>query len=437
MSKKEIYHRFKRNAAMILGSRLVFGVLNIFTSILFVRLFGLTDLGVVILLQSYTRIFNVFIKFNSWQAVVTYGAVLQENKNDRGFKRLIGLLLSIDFLAMLVGVAIAIIFTPYAASIFEWPEQVKGFASIYVLTVFFAANAAPAGILRLFDRVDVLAIKYALTSVIRFFGVLLVYYMGGNVFHLVLVWFTAAVIAGLWPMIICALELYRRKLLPVFRVSWFKAGVEFKGIWRFLGFANISNITGIVYRTGTTLFIGTFLGAAPAAIFAIAYQFTGGLARPARLLGPIISPEFAKLVAKGDWRTFRQILSKQLKITGTFLVVASLVIFSSLSFILEFIYGPDVLPNLWLFRFLLVFALLKVLTFTFEPAILSANKPGTLLIIRTAVAAIYTVIGLSLFAQYGIEAAGFAAMISQIIYIYVFWRLGKKLLKKRVRKMEK
>ncbi len=437
MSKKDIYHRFKRNAAMILGSRLIFGILNIFTSILFVRFFGLTDLGVVILLQSYTRIFNVFIKFNSWQAVVTYGAVLQEKKDDKGFRRLLGLLLSVDFIAMTIGIGVAIIFAPFAAGIFEWPDQVTSFAPIYVLTVFFAANAAPAGILRLFDRVDTLAVKYALTSVIRFTGVLLTYYLGGNVFHLVLVWFSAAIIAGSWPMAVCVAELVRRKLVPIFRVNWFKAGNEFKGIWRFLGFANFSNVTGIVYRTGTTLFIGWYLGAAPAAIFAIAYQFTGGLARPARLLGPIISPEFAKLVAKGDWLTFRKILSKQLKVTGTLLVVASLVLFSTLSLILEFIYGPEVLPNIWLFRFLLVFALLKVLTFTFEPAILSANKPGTLLIIRTTVAVIYCIIGLSLVKQWGIEAAGFAAMVCQIIYIFIFWLSGRKLLKKRVRKMAK
>ena len=435
MSKKEIYHRFKRNAAMIVGSRLIFGVLNIFTSILMVRFFGLTDLGVVLLLQSYTRIFSVFIKFNSWQAVVTYGAVLQENKNDRGFRRLLGLLLSVDMVAMTIGVGAAILFTPYAAEIFEWPDQVRQFSPVYVLVIFFAANAAPAGILRLFDRVDVLAIKYALTSCIRFFGVLLTFYFDGNVFHLVLVWFAATTIAGAYPIVVCIFELFNRKLVPIFRVNWFTAGNEFKGIWHFLGFANFSNMTGVVYRHGTTLFFGSVLGASPAAIFAIAYQFTGGIARPARILGPIISPEFAKLVAKGDWITFRKILSKQLKITGTLVLGASILLFSSLSLVLEFVYGADVLPHIWLFRLLLVFSLLKVLTFAFEPAILSANKPGTLVSIRTLVAAIYSVIGLSLVGRYGIESAGIAALVCQVIYTLIFAFMGKKLLKKRIKKM--
>jgi len=433
--QKEIFRRFKRNAAMILGSRLVFGLLNIATSMIFVRTFGLAEFGVIVLLHSYTRLFNDVIKFDSWQAVVTYGARLQENKDDSGLKQLLGLLLSIDFASMIIGIILAITFVPYAAQIFEWPEQVSQFAPVYVISIFFIAHAAPNGILRLFDRVDALAIEFALKAIVRFFGVLLVIYFGGNVFHLVLVWFTASVVAGSWPMLICASELYKRKLIPVFRLNWKRAGKPFKGIWRFLAFANASSTTGFVYTSGSTLFLGTTLGAAPAAAFEIALQFVEALSRPVRILGPIIAPEFAKLVAKGDWITFRKILSRQLKVTGLMLVAAAVVLFTSLGFILETIYGKEILQYTWLFRFLLVFVLLKILAFTFDPAILAANKPGTLLIIRLIVALSYCVIVLALLQAWGLASAGFAMMISQIIYLAIFVFFGKKLLKKRIRKM--
>lgn len=432
---KEIYDRFKRNAAIILGSRVIFGVLNIVTSMIFVRMFGLGDLGIVVLLHSYTRLFNDVIKFDSWQAVVTYGAALQEHKNDNGLRRLLGLMLSIDLTSMAIGVVCAIIFAPYAAEIFEWPDKVTQFAPIYVITIFFIAHATPNGILRLFDRVDALAAEFAIKAVVRFVGVLLTAYFDGNVFHLVLVWFSGSVIAGSWPMIICGIELYKRKLVPIFSLNWRKAGREFKGIWRFLAFANASTTTGFLYTSGSTLFLGSFLGASPAAAFEIALQFVDALSRPARILGPIIAPEFAKLVAKGDWITFRKIISRQLKVTGLMLVAASVILFALLNVILETIYGKEILQYIWLFRFLVVFVLLKVLSFTFDPAILAANKPGTLLIIRVVVALFYCGIGLSFIQSYGLAAAGFAMMLSQVIYLAIFGFFGRKLLAKRVKKM--
>ncbi len=435
--QKEIFRRFKRNATLILGSRIIFGLLNIATSMIFVRVFGLAEFGVVVLLHSYTRLFNDVIKFDSWQAVVTFGARLQENQDDSGLKRLLGLLLSIDFASMIVGVIFAIAFVPWAAEIFEWPEKVTQFAPIYVFSIFFIAHAAPNGILRLFDRVDALAAEFALKAIVRFIGILLVIYFGGDVFHLVLVWFSASVIAGAWPIMICAIELYKRKLLPVFRLNWAKSAKPFNGIWRFLAFANASSTTGFVFTTGSTLFLGTTLGAAPAAAFEIALQFVEALSRPVRILGPIIAPEFAKLVAKGDWVTFRKIISRQLKITSFLLIVAAAILFVLLDFILETIYGKEILQYIWLFRFLLVFVLLKVLVFTFDPAILAANKPGTLLIVRLVVAVSYCLIGLALLQSWGLASAGFAMMISQIIYLAIFVFFGKKLLKKRIRKMNR
>lgn len=431
---KEIFKRFKRNAAMILGSRLVFGLLNVLTSILMVRFFGLVELGIVVLLNSYTRLFNDIIKFDSWQAVVTYGAKLQEKQDNGGLKRLIGLLLSVDFFAMALGVVFAVTFAPYAAGIFEWPDRVSDFAPFYVLSIFFMAHATPNGILRLFDRVDAIAAEFALKSSVRFIGVLLTAAMGGNVFHLVVAWFAASIIAGSWPLLICALELKRRKLLPVFTVRWPSAGREFKNIWRFLAFSNASSTTVFFYTTGTTLFLGSTLGAASAAIVEIAHQFTGSLSQPVRILGPIISPEFAKLAAKGEWKTFRKILSKQLKITGGILLALSLFMFPLLSPIVNFIYGPEALEHIWLFRFLLVFVFLKILAFTFDPAILAANKPGTLLLVRIMVSISYCSIALALLFDYGTGAIGFAAMVSQMVYILIFLVFGRKLLRKRVRK---
>ena len=432
---KEITRRFIRNASMILGSRLVFGLLNVATSILTVRIFGLTDYGVVLLLQSYTRLFNDIIKFDSWQAVLTYGARLQENRDIRGLRQLFGLFISVDIASMATGVILAILFVPYAAEIFEWPPEVARFAPFYVLSVFFMAHATPNGILRLFDRVDVLAVEFAIKAVARLAGVGLVAWMGGNVFHLVLVWFGSTILAGSWPIAICIREMYTRGLMPIFRINWIKAGKRFKGVWRFLAFANASTTIGFVNTTGTTLFTGLVLGAAPAAIFEISHQVAAAISRPVRLLGPIISPEFAMLAAKGDWLNFRKVISRQLRITGSVLFAVAIILFPLLGFILEAIYGPEVVKEIWLFRLYIAAILLAMATFTFEPAILSAGKAGTLLAIRASATALYAMIVLLFLQEYGLTVIGIAALTLQLVFFVSFMFFGKKLLKKRVRRV--
>ncbi len=429
---KEIFQRFKRNAAIIIGSRLIFGILNILSSMIVVRFFGLAELGIVILLHSYTRLFNDIIKFDSWQAVLTYGSKFHETNDKVEQKKLFGLLITIDLVSISIGVICAIAFVPYAIDIFEWPEQVAKFAPFYAIAIFFMAHASPNGILRLFDRVDALAIEFALRATVKFIGVCLTAYLGGSAFHLVLTWFAAAVISGTWPLLICVKELHQRGQLPSLQFNWRKLSRRFPGIWRFLAFANMASSVGFLYTTGTVLFLGTTLGAAQAAVVEIAYQFTGALSRPIRILGPIIMPEFTKLVANNDWVTFRKIITQQLKVTGILILLIGLPLLLAFSFVLNTIYGPEVLEYVWLFRFLLLFVFLKILAFTFDPAILAANKPGMLLIIRAVTALIYVITALSLLNQYGIASVGFAAMLGQIFYIAIVVGFGKKLLKKRV-----
>ena len=434
---KEIYNRVKKNVILILGSRLVFGLLNVATTVIITKFYGLKGLGVLLLLQSYTWIFNVVLKYDTWQAVITYGSKLREKKDDKAYQRLLGLLFSIDVISLTIGVLLAITFAPFAANIFEWPKQVTDFVPIFVLSIYFGANATPIGVLRLHNKMKPIVAKFAIRSIVKFFGVIAAVAMGGNVFHLSVVWFLAVVLAGIWPIVASLRILKASSLRPKFKLNLLKSSKEFPKLWRFLSFANASNFPGFIYRTGTTLFLGSTLGVASAAIFEIAYQFASSIGRPIRLLGPIISPEFANLAAKNDWHTFSKILTKQLKITGGLLLIFGIILMPILKPILEAMYGSKVIEDIWLFRFLLLFFILKVLSFTFEPAILSANKSGTLLIVSSISALLYCLITLSLIETANVTATGIAAVISQIIYVTVLILIGKKLLKKRRRKHKK
>ncbi|MEM7671075.1 MAG: hypothetical protein AAF317_18455, partial [Pseudomonadota bacterium] len=152
LSLTAIFRRFRRNIAIVIGSRLIFGLVNLATNVLVIRSFGVAELGIAVLLQGYVRLFADVVKLESWQAILRYGAVEQAasektGKTD-GLRRLYGFAFMLDLIAMTLAIAGAILFVPLAADTFGWPPEVEAFAPIFVLSMLFITHGAANGIVR-------------------------------------------------------------------------------------------------------------------------------------------------------------------------------------------------------------------------------------------------------------------------------------------------
>lgn len=434
MNLQEIFRRFLRNATMIVGSRLIFGLLNLATSALVVRAFGLPELGILVLLQVYVRLFSNFMKFDSWQAVLSFGTSLYEKENARELRSLIGFTFGVDLASAAIGITGAILLIPYAAGLFEWPERVTGFAPFFALSILFMVQGTPNGVLRLVNRVDVLAWEFALNATIRFLGVLLVMAVGGGLFELVLVWFAANTLSGFYTTFFCFLELKARNLMPLFDVNWHRAGERYDRIWRFLVFNNISTSLNFLYDGGSVTIVGAVLGPAAAATLQIVKQFSGAISRPTSILGPLISPEFAKLASSGDWVMFQSLIKRQLLITAAVLGVLTAVLFAVLGYVIDAVYGKELTQYLPLFQIFVFGSILTMATFSFEPAVLAVNKPTLVLGVKGVALVLYILVTVILYRDYRLYAFAFGFLASQTAYVILFSLLGMRLLKRRLRK---
>lgn len=434
MNLQEIFKRFLRNAALIVGSRVVFGLLNLATSALIARTFGLSELGILVLLQVYARLFSNLLKFSSWQAVLSFGTPLKEKGENQALQSLLGFTLGVDIASVLIAIASAILLIPLAARLFEWPDEVTAFAPIFTISILFIMQGTPNGVMRLVDRVDILAVQFALNAVIRFVGALFAILFDTGLFSLVLIWFAANVISGLIPMIWCYTELKVRDLLPTFDVNWRIAGQKYHRIWRFLFFTNISSSLNFLYEGGSVTVAGALLGSSDAAIFQIVRQFSTAVNKSTNMLGPVISSEFSQLAAHGDWRMFQKFIKRQLLITCAVILALSVVLFSVLGPVIGYIYGPELLKHLWLFQLFILSGILIMMAFSFEPAVLAINKPTVVLSLKTIAVVTYILITAVLFEKYQIYAFGYGFLASQIIYVVLFVLLGIRILKRKIKK---
>ncbi len=71
-------------------------------------------------------------------------------------------------------------------------------AAIYSLTMLTTATGTPNGILRLYDRFDVLGIWYTISPAIRFFGVVIAWFFDAEMLVFVGIWAAAFVFENIW-----------------------------------------------------------------------------------------------------------------------------------------------------------------------------------------------------------------------------------------------
>lgn len=433
MEMSEILRRFRRNAAMILGSRLLSGVLNLATSAIVVRVFGLGDLGMVVLLYAYAQLFSQVLRFESWQALLTYGTGRFE-ADPPAFRRLLGVTLSLDAATAALGILAGLALLPWAGDLFDWPPAVTGFAPVFLLVVPFITQGTPNGVLRLVDRVDVLAWQHAMNAGLRLGGVLLAWAAEAGVGGLVAAWFAGTVLAGLWQWGAALHQLARRGLLPRLPPGPRAVGREFPGLWRFVGLTNVLSALDLVQKSGTVMAVGALLGAPAAATLQIAQQFAMAVAKPVGQLGPIIAPEFARLAAANDWVTFRRLIGRQIRIMALVMGGLGAVIFAGLGPLLSAVYGPVVLDDIWLFRLLLAATLIMTVFFSFGPAMLSAAKPGTLVAVRILSVGVYVGVALACLEAWGLLAVGIGVLVSRAVSLTLIVLIGRRLLRRRIRR---
>jgi O-antigen/teichoic acid export membrane protein len=415
------------NASVILSERIAFGVVSIAAAAVAMRAVGFEAFGAVVLVHAYARLFGDMLRFQSWQAVLRYGAPALADGQTQDLRRLLGLTLRIDLIALTGSITAAILFSGFAASIFNWPEATARWAPFYALAIPFMSTDTPTGVLRLLDRFGILAVRHAMNASIRLAGAALVWMLEiegqSGAAALIAVWFLASVLSGGWMIAMALLMLRRRNLLPQMRGNWSEMRAGFHGFWGFVLATNASTTIVTAVANATTLVVGGVLGASAAGLFGVVRQFADSFGKPAKLLGPVIFPELGRLRAEKRRKSLDGLILRALGAGTTAVVVIAGVMALAGGPLLEFAFGAEALQAYYLMIFATVAASLSIWGFSLEPALLSAGRAGISLAIQCSAAALYalTLFGL-LSMGGGLTEIGIALLMNAVLVFLA--RLG-------------
>lgn len=399
-----------RNFLTILSGRIFFGLVNLAAYALATRAVSLDEMGVVMTLQAYVRLLGGVLSFQAWKAVLTYGQPLLEKKDDKGFRRLIGLMLRLEALAIMFALGVAILFLPMIGDLLGWSQDVRDLAPYYTLLLIVEAPTTSVGLVRIFDRVTVLRAQHGINACVRLVGSAAVYVFGGGVQELVIAWGAALFISCAWTIQKAIRIAIKRKLAPSFKDRVSAAGRTYKGIWRFVVVTNISSILENLLVHATILVVGGVLGQAEAALFGLVRQVTESLNKVGSILGPIIFPEIAVLEARGQRSSLVKLLRRVFFASLGFLTVVLGVLFLLGDYLLYVLYEIEAPEAYTLLLLSGAAAGFIAIGFSFEPTLLTANRPVSAL--WTAVAAMTTfgVILTLLIGPLGIVGVGIALL---------------------------
>ena len=394
------------NAGLLLSGRAVNAVLGLAYIALAARGLGVHVFGVLVLIHAFAQFLGDVAKFQSWQTVLHYGAAPLLEGRRADFQKVLRFTLALDvgssLAVLLLGTAGALLF----AERLGWPGN-AGLAAAYVTSTVFMVSATPLGLLRLFDRFDLLARQTALVSVVRLAGAMLAFFLEAPLWAYLLVWAsgTAAsfvyLLAGAWR------ELVRRDLIAGFAWRGPLAG-DLPGAWRFAWTTNLSASLEVAFTHVATLIVGALLGPGPAALWRVGRQVADALAKPARLLIPALYPELARLRAdSGEAGMWRLALQVALVAGGAGFLLLSVAAVAGAP-LLGLIMGEGFAEAAGAMTWQVAAAVIAIFALPLEPMLVTLGRPQAALRVRLAVSAVFLTLLPWAVERWGVHGAGAA-----------------------------
>lgn len=405
--RSRVLDRVLHNARWLAGSTGLSAITSIASLALTARTLGPRDFGSYALVMTYAQLIGDLVQFSSWNAVIRYGAGHMVNGDQPALRRLFGLTAALDWASAIVAVALALMLVPLIESYLHWSpldaEYVAWFGTAFLLTT----GATATGILRLFDRFDLLVYSDAAGPLTRLVGALIGAWMGGGVAWFLGVWAGAAILQLLaqWT---AALWIGNRLTLRFTALR--KATVENSRILRFMFKTNLSSSIEQLWMQAGTLAVGWTSGPVEAGGFRIAQRFSHALAKPITIMTRALFPEFARLVAARDHKTNRDILL-HVTVIGVCCAIVVVAIAGLLGKeILYLLAGPKFeFANRFLFL-LTVAAAVELAGFALTPFHSAHGRAGRVLRSGLVALAVYAALLGALMPRYGADGVAYASI---------------------------
>ncbi len=248
-----LLRRVFKNAGILLNGKALAGLFGLGALAVTARALGPELFGTLVLVQTYVLFVGGLAKFQSWQAVIHYGAQCLDEDRVEDLQGLIKLTMLLDLGSAVLGMGVAAAAASTVGPWLGWGPEVVPLAMLYSVMILFTITATPTGILRLFDRFDLLAAQSAVTPALRLIGAGGAYLSGAGLGAFIIVWLVSGVAGRLALVALGWREFARQGLMHGMNFSLRRLVKPHPRLWRFVWSTNLNMSLYVISDRGRTL----------------------------------------------------------------------------------------------------------------------------------------------------------------------------------------
>lgn len=404
-----------RNLRRLLTGKAFSSLLMLAATLLTARTLSVADFGLVVMLQSYVLVWSGLFNVKPFEAIIRFGVPALDRGDDAQLLRLLKLGFIVD---VVTAVASAILACALAGSIgrfLGWDADFVRIAELFSLVLFVDLTGASKGILRLYNRFDLLAAQLAVAPMVLCLGAGIGWLQGWELPAFCALWALATACDRIFLVLRALRELRAR--MPAARLRGIAPGDwrrEFPGIADFTHVVYWQSNLDLVPKHLSNLLVGMLLGPQSAGLFRIAAGVAKVLSTPALLLRQVLFPDLTRVWLRGE-PGFHRILvtiTAAAAAFGLLLVGVMLVWGSSL---LGMLAGADYAAGAAVMAWLLFAGTLELCSSVLRAAAYAMGRAAAVLRINVAASAVYLASFLVITDALGLIGPGIASCSAAVL----------------------
>ena len=394
---KSIRELFK-NVGLLLSGDGTARVLGLGSLVLTTRALGAEGFGLLVLANTYARVLDRLFNFQSWQAIIKYGAEALDSKRYEDFKGIIKLGTLLDASSAVFGSLIAVSAAYWTAKWFGWSQETAHMAALYSLVILFNLSGTPTGVIRLFERFGLLATQRVIVAVLKLFAIGAAYFSDASLWAYVLIWMICDIVGHVILLVMGYVLLYRKEI-----GKWWKSPISnWRSFSSFVFWTNLSSTFDIPVKQLDVFIVSAVVSLEGVGIYKVFKSIADILTKPVDPVYQAIYPQFATLVTKGEDARAARMAAK----VGLIILVVSIptVILMSLSsqWWLSVIFG-DTFASQWLVMNLyLTFKALSISAVAVHPLFIAMGYVQKNFVILATANIIFLILAWFLCGQFGL-----------------------------------
>jgi O-antigen/teichoic acid export membrane protein len=312
---------------------------------------------------------------------------------------------------------------------FDWSSQEQLAAAVFGSVLLLASAATPTGMLRLYDRFDIIAYTDAVAPVLRLVGSIAAWISGAGVFTFLAIWAFSA-LAHAVARWIAALHINKPRI-RFGRAALQQALSENERLWRFMWQTNVSSSVSLFWLQLGTMAVGAVAGPAEAGGFRLARRLAKGIVAPFQTVTLALYPELARLVAQDNQAELKRVVTRVTAVASG-LALLAVAVTSVASREILFIFAGKEYEFAAIFLLLLsISSAVDLMGFAFEPLQNAFGRSWKVLRTKLIAAVVYGALLVVLLPRIGARGAAVAAIVCSLMIFVQLAVLTVRLLRRR------